>query len=115
MPVVFLIASDWTLRAALGAELRERGVEALGMEASDEVGRALASGEMPSAVVLDATASVAADPTIRKLVETVPTVVVASRTETIQLPPVAAVLYRPVRIADIVEKIRRLLEQVRPA
>lgn len=115
MPVVFLIASDWKLRTAVGAELRERGIQALGMEALDEVGRALASGDMPSAVVLDATASIAADPAIRKLVEAVPTVVVASRTETIPLPPVTAVFYRPVRIAEIVERILRLLEQVRPA
>ena len=39
----------------------------------------------------------------------VPTVLIASRTETVPLPPVAAVFYRPVRVGEIVPKVLELL------
>lgn len=111
MPVVFVVASDWTLRTAIRAELRELGFEALGMEAADEVGRALASGEMPSAVVLEGTAQLAGDPAIGKLVEAVPTVLVGSRTERLELPRVVAVFYRPVRVRELIAKVRELVQK----
>ena len=109
MPVVFVIAIDWKLRAAVRAELRERGIDALGMDSADDAGRALARGEMPAVVVLEANAELAGEPAIQKLVERVPTVLVASRTETVLLPRVAVVLYRPVRIGEIVAKVSELL------
>jgi len=115
MPVVFVIASGWTLRTSVRAELRELGVEALGMESADEVGRTLAQGEMPSAVVLEATAAIASDPAVQSLVQRIPTVLIASRTETLDMPPVAAVFYRPVRIGEIVARVDELLRQPRPA
>jgi DNA-binding response OmpR family regulator len=115
MPVVFVIASDWTLRTTVRAELRELGVHALGRETPDEVGRALAEGEMPSVVVLEAAEPTASDPAIQRLVERVPTILIASRTETVAMPPVAAVLYRPVRIAEIVARVRELLQQAHPS
>jgi hypothetical protein len=111
MPVVLLIASDWTLRTAVRAELRELGVQALGVESADEAGRAIAAGELPSAVVLEATAALASDPATQELVRRVPTIVIASRTENVELPPVAALFYRPVRIGDIVSRVRELLPQ----
>lgn len=111
MPVVFVIARDWTLRSAVRAELRELGIEALGMESGDDAGRALAAGQTPAAVVLEATSEIAADPAVHNLIERIPTVLVVSRTETVPLPRVAAVLYRPVRIGEIVARVRDLLER----
>ena len=110
-PVVFVIATDWKLRAAVRAELRERAIDALGMDSAEDVGRALAGGAMPAVVVLEANAELAGDPAIRSLVRRVPTVLVASRTETVALPRVAAVFYRPVRIGEIVAKVSELLER----
>jgi hypothetical protein len=109
MPVVFVIATELKLRAAVRAELRERGIDALGMESAEDVGRALATGAMPAVVVLEANAGLADDPAVRDLVTRVPTVLVASRVETVALPRVAAVFYRPVRIGEIVEKVSELL------
>ena len=109
MPIVFVVATDWKLRAAVRAELRERGIEALGMESAENAGQALARGEMPSAVVLEATAELAGDRAIQNLVARVPTVVVASRVQAVPLPRVAAVFYKPVRIGEIVEKVQEML------
>jgi hypothetical protein len=120
MPVVFVIARDWILRMALRAELREIGIEALGMETAEDAGRALASGTMPAAVVLEATAEIIENTAMQTLLRRVPSILIASRTETVNLPPapsdaagggsrVAAVFYRPVRIGEIVERVRDLL------
>jgi hypothetical protein len=109
MPVVFVIATDWKLRAAVRAELRERGIDALGIDTAEDIGRALAGGAVPAVVVLEANAELAGDPAIQGLVARVLTVLVASRTETVALPRVAAVFYRPVRIGEIVEKVNELL------
>jgi hypothetical protein len=105
MPVAFVIATDWKLRTAVRAELRERGIDALGMDSADDAGRALASGDVPAVVVLEATVELAGDPAIQKLVARVPTVLIASRTETVPLPAVAAVFYRPVSVGEIVAKV----------
>ena len=109
MPVVFVIARDWKLRTAVRAELRERAIDALGMDSAEDVGRALAGGAMPAVVVLEANAELGGDAAIQSLVGRVPTVLVASRTETVALPRVAAVFYRPVRIGEIVAKANELL------
>ena len=111
MAIVYVIATEWKLRTAVRAELRERGIEALGMESADDVGRALAGSEMPGAVVLEATAELAGDPAVQSLVTRVPTVLVASRVETVPLPKVAAVFYKPVRIGEIVDKVNEILAQ----
>jgi len=108
MPVVFVIARDWALRAGVRAELRERGVEALGMDSPADAGRAIASGQLPAVVVLEAIPELAGNPAVRKLVESVPTVLIASRTETVPLPPVDTVFYRPVSVGEIVARVRRL-------
>jgi len=108
MPVVFVIATDWKLRAAVRAELRERGIDALGIDSAEDIGRALAGGAVPAVVVLEANAELAGDPAIQGLAARVLTVLVASRTETVALPRVAAVFYRPVRIGEIVEKVNEL-------
>jgi DNA-binding response OmpR family regulator len=109
VPTVFVIATDWTLRAAVRAELRELGIDALGMDSADAAGRALADNQTPSAVVLEAAADLAGNPTIQNLVKRVPTVLIVSRTEALPLPPAAAVLYRPVTIREIVDQVRALI------
>lgn len=111
MPVVFVIARDWTLRTSVRAELREAGIDALGMESADDAGQALASGQLPSVAVIEAIAGLADDPRIASLVERVPAILIASRAETVVLPPVAAVLYRPVRVAEIVAKVSELVRK----
>ncbi len=111
MPTVFVIARDWTLRTSVRAELRERGVDALGMESVDDAGRAVAGGQMPAVIVMEAMPEVASDPAILQLVERVPTIVIASRTESVKLPAVDTVLYRPVRIGEIVARAEELLRQ----
>lgn len=111
MPVVYVIARDWTLRTSVRAELRERGIDALGMESADEAGRAIAAGQMPAVVVIEAMPEIAGDPATRRLVERVPAILVASRTETMPLPPVDTVFYRPVRIGEIVARVEEVLRR----
>ena len=110
MPLVFIIARDWQLRAGLRAELRECGIDALGMDSAEDAGRAFAEGQMPALVVLEATAEFAADAAIQSLVKRVPTILIASRTETVPLPPAAAVFYRPVTIGEITTRVLELLK-----
>ncbi len=111
MPVGFVIAADWTLRTSVRAELLEVGIQALGMESAEDAGRALASGKLPALVVLEATAGLADNPAILNLVARVPTVLIASRAETLSLPPAAAMIYRLVRIGQIVGTVQRLVRQ----
>lgn len=110
MPVVYVIGEDWTLRAGVRAELRERGIEALGMETTADAGAALAAGQTPSAVVLDANSKAASDPAIQKLVGRVPTVIVASHTSTVYPGSAAKTLFRPVQIREIVAAVLELLK-----
>jgi hypothetical protein len=138
MPVVFVIARDSKLRVAVRAELRERGIEALGMELPDEAGRAIAVGEMPSSMVIEGLPEFTADAAIQQLMKRVPAVVVASRIEKISLagdPSLAAdhtadrasgdasratqtsadrrgkILYRPVTVGQIVAQVLEFLKQ----
>ena|ERR1700688_3427602 len=109
MPVVFVIAPDWTMRTAVRAELREIGIDALGMDSEVDAILAMASGGLPNVVVLEATAELLGYPRIQNLVQRVPTVLIASRTVTLSLPDTAAVFYRPVLIAEIVACVSELL------
>src|SRR5215472_12777591 len=114
MPTVFVIARDWTLRAGVRAELRELGIDALGIESADEAGRAIAAGQVPAVVVLEAIPELADNTAVRNLVERVPTILIASRTETVSLPPVDTVFYRPVRIGEIVARVKELVHRGHP-
>jgi FixJ family two-component response regulator len=117
MPLVFVVADDWKLRSAVRAELRERGVDALGMDSAGRAGRAIAQGQMPAAVVLEGTTDLAADPAIEQLMARVPTVLIASRTEKIPLSSSSVrkgpgvVLYRPVLVSEIVSTVLQLLRK----
>ncbi len=117
MPTVFVISADWTLRTTVRAELLHAGVEALGMESADDAARLIARGTAPSAVVTDA-AAVNATPVSRaalgNLARHVPVIVVASRPGIAgeagaPLERAAAVLYRPVRVGEIVARVQQLL------
>lgn len=108
MPVVFVIAEEWMLRAGIRAELRERGIQALGMENADEVGRALSSGEAPASIVLDENAPAASDPAVLQLTLRVPTILIASPSLPCERVG-TKVLFRPVQIKDVVAAVIDLL------
>ena len=118
MPRVFVISEDWSLRALVRAELLHAGVHALGMDSVGDLAVALARGDTPSAIVLDAAAiERATGPTraaLAKLARRVPIVLVASRSEISGKPAtplegVAAVLVRPVTVGEIVARVLGLL------
>ncbi len=109
VPVVFMIATDQKLRTAVWVELREFGIDALRMDSLDDAGRAFARGRMPGVIVLEATPELVGNPAIQNLVERIPTILIASRTETVSLPRNTVVLYRPITIGEIVTKVRELL------
>lgn len=111
--MVFVIATDWKLRDAMISELRERGIDAVGVGTPEDVDSALATGDTPAAVVLEAIEEFAALPAIQRLVMRVPTILIASRTETVRLSPLAAVFYRPVSLGDMVAKVGELLARGR--
>jgi hypothetical protein len=84
-------------------------VDALGMDLADDADRAIASGELPDVVVIEATAELVGKPRIQDLVRYVPVVLVASRTVKVSLPNAAVVLFRPIRVADIIARVSELL------
>jgi hypothetical protein len=125
MPLVFVLARDWTLRTAVRAELRERGIDARGMDSADDVGRAIVAA-LPAVLVVEGISEFPSNAAIRNLTARIPTVWIASRTEKIPLPApsaqtgppnqrVGVVLYRPVRIAEIVSSVLDLLHKAQPA
>lgn len=109
MPLIFVIARDWLLRAAVRAELRNRGIKALGLESADDAGRLVAAGYLPAALVIEALPEVATSRALGDLVRGVPALVIASRTQTVSLPPVWEVVYRPVRVVDIVQRVEEMV------
>lgn len=113
MPVVFVIAEEWMLRAGVRAELRERGIKALGMESAGDVAPALAEGAVPSAIVLDGNASAARDARIQRLVHRTPAVLIASKASP-ELPALlresaSIVLSRPLQVGEIVAAVMQIL------
>lgn len=99
------------MRTAVRAELRERGIEALGMDSADDVDRTAISGQPPDFIVLEATSELLDDARIQNLIQRVPTLLIASRTLKVALPKDTSVLYRPVRIAEIISRVTDLLAQ----
>ncbi len=97
------------MRTGVRAELREMSIDALGMDSADDVGRTCGSGRIPNIVVLEATAELLGNPGILNLTQRVPAVLIASRTTKVPLPNAAAVLYRPVRIGEIVARVSEVL------
>ena len=111
MPSVFVVGADWNLRGGVRAELRERGVEALGMERLDDAMRAIAAGQIPAAIVVDAECLAAGVAGLDALARRVPFLVVATRSmETPALPRGAVVLHRPVSVGEVVNRVIELLQ-----
>jgi hypothetical protein len=109
MPVVFVIGSDWTLRAGVRAELLEAGVQALGFESAVDASAAVVAGTLPEVIVVDASSADAAHPALRPLSGRVPILVVTPGLGGEPVPEAALVLRRPVRIAEIVDAVRQIL------
>jgi len=109
MPTVFVIGEDWTLRSLVRAELREHGIEALGMASPDEAAQAIATRTVPSAVVLDATPLGGAAAALEFLPRSVPVLVVTSPGAPVPAWA-AAVLSKPVRVGEIVASVENLLK-----
>ena len=109
MPTVFVIGEDWNLRSLVRAELREHGVEALGLETADDAGRTIAAGTMPSAVVLDLISLRGNVAALEPLARRVPMIVVTSP-GTSAPPWAAATLARPVTVGEIVARVETILK-----
>jgi DNA-binding response OmpR family regulator len=117
MPEVFVVSNDWILRAALRAELLEAGLCARGMESLSSVSDALAGGEIPAVVVLDAAmVGIPGDgATIASLARHSCLLVIASHVQpsagaTEWMRSAAAILHRPVRIGEIVARVKEILK-----
>jgi DNA-binding response OmpR family regulator len=109
MPTVFVIGEDWHLRSLVRAELREHGVEALGLETVDDAARTVAAGTMPSAVVLDLASLRGDSSKLEPLARRVPVIVVTSPGAS--APPwAAATLARPVSVGDVVARVESILK-----
>lgn len=116
MPQICIVGRDWKFRALVRAELREQGYEALGMETLDEVGQSLACGEVsPAALVFDLSESDDPDrdiDTLRLLARALPVLLIASHSNAPALataPEGITLLFRPLAIADVVNRIHTLL------
>lgn len=111
MPVVFIVSGDWDLRGAVRAELREAGVEALGLKTVEDMARVIAGGIAPSLVVLDG--AQLHDPEIRRALENlitrIPVLVIDSRLDPAPPLPGASTMVRPVQIREIVERVLGML------
>jgi DNA-binding NtrC family response regulator len=109
MPTVFVIGEDWNLRSLVRAELREHGVDALGMDSADDAGRAIAAGPMPSAMVLDLTSMRGNLAAFEPLAKRIPVIVVMSPGA--PAPAwAAAVMPRPVTVGDVVSRVEAILK-----
>jgi DNA-binding response OmpR family regulator len=109
MPTVLIIGEDWTLRSLVRAELREHGVEALGLATPVDAARILASGVQPSAVVFDATSASDPPAALEFVARSVPILVVASPGTPVPAWA-AAVLAKPVQVGEIVARVESLLK-----
>ncbi len=120
-PELLLIAADGHTRALLLAELQETGYNVVALPSLEVALAALATGRVrPALVVLDTQGDPRADPRgvgqlLNFLEEDVPLVLVVGAYDARALAPlrgrVAAWLPRPLRIADILTTIQRLLKR----
>jgi FixJ family two-component response regulator len=122
MPIAFVISDNWMLRTGVRAELRERGIEAMGLESAREAVARMDGGAGPAVLVVDAGSGAesghvagadvgAEDVAIGKLLDSgVPAILISSRTVTSPPWKPAVLLPRPVRIAEISAAVQRLLK-----
>ena len=111
MPVVFIVSGEWDLRGAVRAELREAGMEALGMETVEDMARAIAGGMAPSLVVIDGAQlhKTEARQALQNLRSRVPLLVIDSRLDPAPPVPRAQTLLRPVSVKEIVARVLAML------
>jgi DNA-binding response OmpR family regulator len=111
MPVVFLVSAEWDLRGAVRAELREAGMEALGMQTVEDMARMIASGVAPSLVVLDGAQLHKPETraSLRNLASRVPILVIDSRVNPAPALPGAQTILRPVQVREIVARVLSML------
>lgn len=111
MPVVFIVSSQWDLRGTVRAELREAGVEALGMESVEDMARVIAGGIAPCLIVFDGAQLENAEmrPVLENLSSRVPVLVVASRLTPVPSLPGATTIRRPVQVKEIVARVLAML------
>ena len=111
MPVVFIVSGDWDLRGAVRAELREAGIEALGLETVEDMARVIAGGIAPSLVVLDGAQlhNQEIRQSLKHLSSRLPVVVIDSRLDPAPPLPGATTMLRPVQIREIVARVLAML------
>jgi hypothetical protein len=127
MSMVFVISGDWMLRTGVRAELRERGIEALGIESAREALGRMDGGAQPAVLVIDAGTGSGAeagggasaagadiggeDAAIGRLLDGgVPAILISSRTVTSPPWKPDVLLPRPVRVGEITGAVLRLLK-----
>jgi hypothetical protein len=111
MPVVFIVSGEWDLRGAVRAQLREAGIEALGMESVEDMARMIAGGIAPALVVLDG-AQLRGPETreaLQNLSSRLPLLVIDSRLNPAPPLPNARTILRPVQVKEIVARVLEML------
>jgi hypothetical protein len=111
MPVVFIVSGEWDLRGAVRAELREAGIEALGMETVEDMAQTIAGGIAPSLVVLDGAQlhNPETRQALQNLSSRLPFLVVDSRLNPAPPLPGAKTILRPVLVKEIVARVLAML------
>jgi len=111
MPVVFLVSGEWELRGAVRAELREAGVQALGMQTVDDMAQTIAGGVVPALVVVDG--SCLQKPQTRQALQSaarrLPLLIIDSRLYPTPPLPGAQIIRRPVQVKEIVARVLSML------
>jgi DNA-binding response OmpR family regulator len=116
MPVVFIVSREWDLRGAVRAELREAGIEALGLETIEDMAAIIAGGIAPALVVLDGEELHKAETcqALQNLSSRVPILVVESRLNPAPPLPCAQTILRPVQVKEIVARVLAMLSSAAP-
>ena len=116
MPVVFIVSGEWDLRGAVRAELREAGIDALGLETAEDMARMLAGGIAPALVVFDGAELHKAETrqSVQNLSSRVPILVVDSRLNPAPPLPGAQTMLRPVQVKEIVARVLAMLSPTAP-
>ena len=111
MPVVFIVSGEWDLRGAVRAELRETGIEALGLETVEDMARTISGGIAPSLLVLDGAQLHKSETrqALQNLSSRLPLLVIDSRLSPAPALPGAQTILRPVRVKDIVARVLIML------
>lgn len=111
MPVVLIVSGEWDLRGAVRAELREAGIDALGLETVDEMGRMIARGVAPSLIVVDGAelCETKTRAAIENVSSRVPVLVIDSRLNPAPELAGAETMRRPVSVREIVSRVLEML------